>query len=510
MIRSSLFRKHFAIAAISVLGFIFAGSFANVLLIQRISDNKQPNYQPPLFFARLAEELGKGDAKAGVARIDALHEGDKRPFELLVLNENGKPIYSPDGVLNFEVPVSELPKNVHEGRVLSRGLVKGDNGPRGIPPPPGIFGFFGGPMGPGGPPPGMMPTSVMRMAGEPARYLVFRSTGRSNLPPPPSRVFPITFLSMVFTVLVGVAFALFIIFRSLRDQVNQADQVITQLQRGNLKARFPIAKDDEIGRAMQRFNLMADEIERLMEQLRSVERSRTFLLQELAHDLRTPVASLSNLLDTVFSHIELPENVAELASLAQKETDYIARMVEDLLLLAQVSEPSYRTQEGAVDLDDLLEEEGEALGLRFQGRVKFEKATGQGIALVDGDTHLLRRLFRNALENAFSFASSFVNVTWRKDGDRHLLLTVSDDGPGMSPEMLLTFGERRNRRKIDTTRSGRLSLGLGSVIMKTVVSLHRGELKVYNRPEGGAVIEIRLPVSETVVADCAAKRFVRD
>jgi signal transduction histidine kinase len=305
------------------------------------------------------------------------------------------------------------------------------------------------------------------------------------------RAFPAAFFTLVLTVLVGVAFALYLIFRSLKDHVDEADRVISELQRGNLKARFPAGRADEIGKAMERFNLMADEIERLMEQLRSVERSRAFLLQELTHDLRTPVASLSNLLETIFSQVKMDETIADLAELAQKETDYIARMVEDLLLLAQVSEPSYRAQQGAVDLDALIEEEGDALSLRSQGRVAFAKATTLAQALVPGDEHLLRRLFRNALENAFSFARQKVSVSLLNDRKGGLVIRIQDDGDGFSPEMLLTFGERRTKRKINTGRAGRLSLGLGSVIMKTVTTLHRGELRALN--EGGAVVEIRLP-----------------
>jgi signal transduction histidine kinase len=480
VIRSKLFAQHFSIAAASVLGFIALGSFLTTVLIQRISD--KPNYQPPLFFAHLVEELSPRDALEGVRRIDALHQGEQRPFDLVLLDEKGAVIYAPvprpvaEGAPPAppipSIAPGDLPRDVHQATLL-RG--------------PERNGFFGALGGPGGP----RPPSLMKLNYEPARYLLFRSNNRMG-PPSASRMFPIAFFTLVVMVLVGVAFALYLIFRSLRYHVNEADRVISELQRGNLKARFPVNRSDEIGKAMERFNHMADEIERLMEQLRSVERSRAFLLQELAHDLRTPVASLSNLLDTIFSQVKMDDTIADLASLAQKETDYIARMVEDLLLLAQVSEPSYRTQQGAVDVDALLEEEGSALELRSGGKVRFQKSGPLSEALVPGDEHLLRRLFRNGLENAFSFARSNVSVTLSKEEKGLVVIRIQDDGDGFSPELLVTFGERRTKRKMDSTRAGRLSLGLGSVIMKTVTTLHRGELRALN--DRGAVVEIRLPV----------------
>src|SRR5262249_45941559 len=154
---------------------------------------------------------------------------------------------------------------------------------------------------------------------------------------------------MIIMVLVGIAVALLMIFRSLRDHVVSADHVISELQRGNLKARFPIERLDEIGAAKMRFNAMADEIERLVERLRSAESSRNNLLQELAHDLRTPVASLQSILESVFSMAKMEPDVAELAELARKEVEYMGHLVEDLLLLAQLSEPSYRPNTQAVD-----------------------------------------------------------------------------------------------------------------------------------------------------------------
>ena len=477
MIRSKLFRKHFAIAAGTVLGFIALGALLTTTLIQRISD--KPAYQPPLFFAHLVEELGDGDAVAGAKRIDSMHVGEGRPFDLVILDEHGRVLYDPRAEQRARgepdvaggppirplprVSLADLPREVHQGKLL-------------------------GPDRGGGP----RPPSVMRLDYQPARFLVMLPGFRGG-PPPSTRMFPLAFISLVVTVLVGVALAVYLIFRSLREHVDEADRVITELQNGNLKARFPVRRNDEIGRAMERFNRMAEEIERLMEQLRNAERSRTFLLQELAHDLRTPVASLSNLLDTIFSQAKLAGTMDELAGLALKETDYIARLVEDLLLLAQVSEPSYRTKEGSVDLLSLLEEEGDALELRSGGRVRFEKDFRVREPLVAGDEHLLQRLFRNALENAFSFAKASVKVRVERDAAGNLQIAVEDDGPGFSAEMLVAFGERRTRRKIDPQRAGRLSLGLGSVIMKTVTTLHRGDLRARNRAGGGGVVEIQLP-----------------
>ena len=171
---------------------------------------------------------------------------------------------------------------------------------------------------------------------------------------------------------------MFILFRSLRESVVLADSVLADLQGGNLKARFPVRSKDEIGRVMSRFNRMADEIERLVEQIRGVEKSRMALLQELAHDLRTPVASLKNLLETLDAY-QLSEAKksgekdpvgVELVTLAIKEVEYFERLVEDLLVLAQVSEPRYRSGKDQVLFNELLEDEADGVGAAHESRSK--------------------------------------------------------------------------------------------------------------------------------------------
>ena len=122
---------------------------------------------------------------------------------------------------------------------------------------------------------------------------------------------------------------------------------------------------DEIGQAMCRFNKMAEEIERLVEHLRSVEKARMALLQELAHDLRTPVASLKNLLATLEKRDQGSDTKvrAELMTLAQKEVDYFARLLEDLLILAQISEPRYAGDRREIQLEELFEDEAESVAV---------------------------------------------------------------------------------------------------------------------------------------------------
>lgn len=89
-------------------------------------------------------------------------------------------------------------------------------------------------------------------------------------------------------------------------------------------------------------------------------------------------------------------------------------------------------------------------------------------------------MLRNALENAFSFATQVVRIEVKWD-ENEVRLVIEDDGPGLTPDAIARFGVRRATRFLGETSEGRLSVGLGSVILKTVAQIHRGDVIAGNR-----------------------------
>jgi len=292
-------------------------------------------------------------------------------------------------------------------------------------------------------------------------------------------------LSLILSLVLGIAVAVSLIYYSVNKKVRLADDVISQLQKGNLKARFQVKRKDEFGQAMLRFNRMADEIEKLVEHLRSVERARTKLLQELTHDLRTPIASLKSFLETLSLKSDRIDEATrkEMLELSFSEVQYFERLVEDLLFLAQVNEPNYQTNKKPISIEAILQDEADQMNLRekCQSRqIRVETDLNTTSPMISADPYLIRRLIRNALENAVSFANSKIRIKTEVSG-KNLLLKISDDGPGFPEEVLKSFGERRHSRQIQSGPQHRISVGLGSVIMKTICDAHLAELKVQNQ-----------------------------
>ncbi len=341
--------------------------------------------------------------------------------------------------------------------------------------------------------------SILQLSGAPVQYFV---RGIQFKPPsPPLATMIYLNLIQLITIILAVLVTLAVVLYSLRSRARQADAVMEELSRGNLKARIDITKMDEIGQTMFSFNKMADEIEHLIEHLRKTENARRDLLRELAHDLRTPVASMKSLIETVSMRSDqLPkEKIRELLDLAMKEAEYFEGLVDDLLFIGRVGEPKYKTSIESVDLTELADLEVDAISARHPN-IHVEMNANEELIEYDGDPSLLKRLIRNALENAASFAKNNVRLTLEKHQGA-ILIRVSDDGPGFDASSLSSFGQRKYSRAM--TQSGgskRISIGLGSVIMKSIVDVHRGDLGASNRVDAngdilGADVIIRLPLA---------------
>jgi signal transduction histidine kinase len=338
-----------------------------------------------------------------------------------------------------------------------------------------------------GPPRG----EIVRLDGEPPQYLFITvdfNGHRPGGPPAPPAIFFINFLALAVSVLLASGASVFILFKSMRSKAQLVDEILSEMRGGNLKARFPIKRLDEVGLFMQKFNVMADEIEHLVDRLKETELRRTRLLQELAHDLRTPVAALKTFVETLQFRADnlSQEHRNQLTTFSLKEINYLEHLVEDLLFLAQVTEPKYMAAMATTNLSEVAEEELNRVAARFQSprAIQIELEIPDQDIQILGDRHLLQRLFRNVFENAFAFAKSKVRLHIASV-DGKVIVEVADDGPGLSADALAAYGEKRATRVLEGA-NGRISVGLGSVIMKAVVIAHQGSLHIRN--QGGAQV----------------------
>lgn len=310
--------------------------------------------------------------------------------------------------------------------------------------------------------------------------MMFSSLFRGPKGPPPDAII-IGTISMAASIVAGLGLSIIFLNLYVRKRSIQAENVINLLKTGDLKARFEITATDEAGELMVKFNEMADQIESLVENLRHTESSRKKLLQELAHDLRTPVASMKNLQEMLLEkgHLLDEEKRTQVQTMAVKEVTYFERLVEDLLFLSGVNDPRYSTDFRPIEIATVIEEE---LELWEKPDLKIHFKADPNL-LITGDQHLITRLIKNALSNSSRYAFKDIHVTL-KNLPEGIILKILDDGPGLKEEEVTQFGQKKFSRKFLDSDHSHISIGLGSVIMKKIMDLHEGSMSVQNHSPG--------------------------
>ena len=466
----SLALKGLAVSALITLICVFAGGFITKKLVERERENNI-KFRPSVFHYRVIKELvdRKNIPVKEAFAIVQKNQEQSTPFHAYLLDAENKILdYYPDDA-DLEIDFSKEQKFPLKGNLFLVFPKPNFGGPRSEGPPR-----------PEGPPPGEFHGRPPHDGPPPGPEFGRRHHNRGPGPRHDLGMGIIGAVAIAVSILVGLGLSIIFLTIYVRKKSAQAEQVIAKLKSGDLKARFKIGQTDESAELMLKFNDMADQIEMLVENLRATEKARMVLLQELAHDLRTPVASLKNLQEMLLDkgHLMDEEKRKHVQTLAIKEVQYFERLVEDLLFLSGVNDPRYSGNFKSVNMNDLIQEEVELfesqkLQIEFQKNVK---------GTLSGDEHLLRRLIKNALSNASRFARSKITVKLQNEHDE-LVLHVLDDGPGMNPEDLGSFGQKKYSRHL--RENDKISIGLGSVIMKKIMSLHDGDLVVKNREEGG-------------------------
>lgn len=252
---------------------------------------------------------------------------------------------------------------------------------------------------------------------------------------------------------------------------------------------------DEIASLASTLNDLLDRQRHALTQERqALERERGFVA-DAGHELRTPLATLRAELELAGRPGRDRDELAEAVTSAAGETDRLIRLAEDLLTLARADGSGSFLRTRTVDLAEVTASAARAasaVGDRRDVDVVLESPPRLE-AVADPDR--LRQALDNVLANAIRHSPehAVVTVTVAREYDR-AVLAVADGGPGFPDEFLPHAFERFRRADTARARSDGGS-GLGLAIVETITHAHHGQVRASNRPDGGALVEIHLPLS---------------
>ena len=298
-------------------------------------------------------------------------------------------------------------------------------------------------------------------------------------------------LSLLAVFLIG-GILCFFLARYLTTPISRLRSATRELTEGKLSARIGISlgkRNDEIGYLARDFDLMAEQIEKLL-------KSQIRLIRDISHELRSPLARLNVALE--LARLTPEEGKRPALDRIEHESQCLNDMIEQLLTLSRMESGTMDSKKNSFDLGNIIRSIAED--------AEFESASKKINVEVDlkeeitftGYEQVLRSALENVVRNALAYTPENTTVTilaepFKKDKNHFIRIEIRDQGAGVPESELDKIFTSFYRLAPSRDRNSGGS-GIGLAITERAVKLHGGSVRASNHPEGGLVVTITLPL----------------
>ena len=251
-----------------------------------------------------------------------------------------------------------------------------------------------------------------------------------------------------------------------------------------------MSRRDEVSGLMRDFDAMAERLETLL-------KAQSRLLNDISHELRSPLARLNVALGLARQRSD--SQSSDMLDRIELEASRLNELIGRILTLARLEDGEQLVPQTPVPLDEVVVSVVEDAEFEAQARNCHVKASvPEGDWQVRGNASLLHSAMENVVRNAIRYTQegTSVEVELASEGRAGLseaVIRVTDSGPGVPADALGKLFEPFYR--LDEARGRHTGgVGLGLAITERAVRFHGGKVRAYNRDRSGLVVEIRLPL----------------
>lgn len=254
------------------------------------------------------------------------------------------------------------------------------------------------------------------------------------------------------------------------------------ISQSDLRHRIPVEGDDEITELARTFNKMLDRLEAAFV-------SQRRLLDEVGHELRTPITIIRGQLEVLGN---IPDADAQTITVVTDELDRMVRMVEELVTLAKAERPDFLRLE-PIELSEFVDEVFAKFCALIPDRVQLTPPPGSCYLLGDRQrlTQAMVQLADNAARHTPQDTQIWLGAQARGKAVR---IWVRDDGPGIPPDQLEIIFDRFSRPPASGNARG---AGLGLPVVAAIARAHSGYVRLRSNPGTGAEFALELPTTPT-------------
>ena len=273
----------------------------------------------------------------------------------------------------------------------------------------------------------------------------------------------------------------------LTKPITDLSRSMRKMGKGDLSVRVPVRGSGELRELAENYNTMAAQLERL-------DKTRNQFVSNASHELKTPLATMKIMLETVMYQPGMPEELRrEFMQDMNHEIDRLTGIVTDLLTLTRMDGDKSSMKTEPVDMSALTVEVIRMLTPAAEKRgQRLESSITPGVHMM-GDRARLNQILYNLTDNAIKYSpdGGRIAVVLQKE-DEGIVWRVRDNGVGIPEEDQEHIFERFYR--VDKARSRETGgTGLGLSIVKQLVTMHGGEITVHSEPNHGSEFRVVFP-----------------
>lgn len=305
---------------------------------------------------------------------------------------------------------------------------------------------------------------------------------------PPSWFPPIPKAPVIIGTVISLIFAALLAWYFSRPIYHLRD-AFEAVASGKLETRVGHAiagRKDELGDLGIDFDRMAERIQNLVD-------TQQRLLHNVSHELRSPLARMQAAIGLMSQQ---PERGAEFAERMERDTARMDQLIGELLTLARLDAGMKDQLDDVVDLDKLVTDIVEGAQLEAETKDRVIVARLKPVGLIRGSDELLYSAIDNVVRNAirYSPAGGTIEISSDATGGK-CRIVISDQGPGVPESELTAIFDPFYRSGSSRQTDGH---GLGLAITRQVMDAHGGRVSATNRPSGGLVVTLELPLGFTL------------
>ncbi|MDX6916569.1 ATP-binding protein [Pectobacterium carotovorum] len=296
------------------------------------------------------------------------------------------------------------------------------------------------------------------------------------------------FLSFI-TILLSLAISVYTAIRfskKILSPMYSLAETARDITRGKLSARAEVSNVEilEVAQLIADFNTMAEKLEVTSGEIKTWNAA-------IAHELRTPVTILRGRLQGLADGVFLPEN--ELFINLLKQTDGLARLIEDLRTLSLADSGYLSLQQNTVDLKVEVEAITEIMRSSLSEKKISLVSRLDDLTLVC-DAVRIRQALLAILDNTRRYTQpGLVMVSCFREQD-NAIITIEDEGPGI-PLLIRDSLFEPFRRGEDSRSRQHGGTGLGLAVVSAIIQAHKGNITLFTSSMGGAGFKISLPIN---------------